>query len=336
MERVRDFSPYELKVSVYDGAAEKRTMLMDGHLYMVKFGYDAAPQEEHPSRTSYVNLPVNEYIGSKVFAASGIPTQDVILGDYKGRSVVACRDFMYEMDPNLMLLHFKQLEISMPGGSSRSKARPDWEFVSQVLDEHDALEGIRARARHRFLQMTCVDALIGNFDRHANNWGFIADRRTADILDLAPVYDCGSSLSPSLSREGMRERVEDPQQMREANMAAPYMAMNVGGKRRKFAFFLTSETARPFRAELPELWPRLSEKVTDRIVEQTPGLDDLQRDFYKATLAARRKYVLGPAYRMALKEAETSTATVGNDTLATDIVPGIPFPGLGGNPGLLH
>lgn len=105
----------------------------------------AAPQEEHPSRTSYVNLPVNEYIGSKVFAASGIPTQDVILGDYKGRSVVACRDFMYEMDPNLMLLHFKQLEISMPGGSSRSKARPDWEFVSQVLDEHDALEGIRAR-----------------------------------------------------------------------------------------------------------------------------------------------------------------------------------------------
>ena len=92
MERVRDFSPYELKVSVYDGAAEKRTMLMDGHLYMVKFGYDAAPQEEHPSRTSYVNLPVNEYIGSKVFAASGIPTQDVILGDYKGRSVVACRD----------------------------------------------------------------------------------------------------------------------------------------------------------------------------------------------------------------------------------------------------
>ena len=95
-------------------------------------------------------------------------------------------------------------------------------------------------------------------------------------------------------------------------------------------------TARPFRAELPELWPRLSEEVTDRIVEQTPGLDDLQRDFYKATLDARRKYVLGPAYRMALKEAETSTATVGNDTLATDIVPGIPFPGLGGNPGLLH
>lgn len=47
MERVRDFSPYELKVSVYDGAAEKRTMLMDGHLYMVKFGYDAATQEEH-------------------------------------------------------------------------------------------------------------------------------------------------------------------------------------------------------------------------------------------------------------------------------------------------
>ena len=89
MEQMHDFSPYALKVSVYDGAAEKRTMLMDGHLYMVKFGYDANPRTEHSSRTSYVNLPVNEYIGSKVFAASGIPTQDVILGDYQGRSVVA-------------------------------------------------------------------------------------------------------------------------------------------------------------------------------------------------------------------------------------------------------
>ena len=112
------------------------------------------------------------------------------------------------------------------------------------------------------------------------------------------------------------------------------MAMNVGGKRRKFAFFLTSDTARPFRAELPELWPRLSKEVTDRIVEQTPGLDDLQRDFYKATLDARRKYVLEPAYRMALKEVETSTA--GNDTLATDIVPGIPIPGLTDGTGFLR
>ena len=301
-----DFSDVDLKVSVYDGAAAKRTMLFGARQYMVKFGY-ALEQgiSGHSSRTSYVNTPVNEYIGSKVFEAAGIPTQEVLLGVWRGQSVVACKDFMYDLDPNLMLLHFKRLEISMPGESSgRSKARPDWEYVRHVLDEHDSLEALRAKTWKRFRQMVCIDALIGNYDRHANNWGFIANRRTADILDLAPVYDCGSSLAPSLSAESMRERLDDPALMRASVIDSPTIAMNVGGKRRKYSYFMVAAYARDFRKELPELWPLLSQEVTDDVIADVPGIDDLHRDFYKALIDARREYVLKPAYRMALLERE--------------------------------
>lgn len=43
--------------------------------------------------------------------------------------------------------------------------------------------------------MFIVDALIGNWDRHNGNWGFLYNNLT-DELTLASVFDCGSSLYP--------------------------------------------------------------------------------------------------------------------------------------------
>ncbi|MEF2735707.1 MAG: oxysterol-binding protein 1, partial [Bifidobacterium choerinum] len=83
----------------------------------------------------------------------------------------------------------------MPGESGRSKARPEWDFVRHVIEDSPDLDALRGRTMERFLRMTCVDALIGNFGRHSNNWGFITDVRS-NIIDLAPIYDCGSSLAP--------------------------------------------------------------------------------------------------------------------------------------------
>ena len=308
--QLRDFAAADLRVSLYDGAAEKRTMYWDGRRYMVKFGYVLDSSNRETSRTSYVNVPVNEYIGSNVFAAVGLPTQHVMLGEWRGQSVVACEDFMQWLDPTWRLVHFKQLEISMPGEPGRSKARPEWEFVRHVIEDSPLIEPLRGRVMERFAAMTCVDALIGNFDRHSNNWGFITDGG-ANIVDLAPVYDCGSSLAPHLSRDEMRARLDDPTLMKEANVASPVMSMTVRGKRRTYAFFLTSDHAREFRRALVGLWPHLGAETTDRVVESVPGLDDLHRDFYRETLNARREYILRPAYRMALKEGlEPSDAVV--------------------------
>lgn len=305
---LHDFSNEKLKVSIYDGAAEKRTMYYQGHRYMLKFGYLLDSSKRETSRTSYINTPVNEFIGSRIFKTAGFPTQDVLLGMYQGQSVVACRDFMEELDPSWKLIHFKQLEISMPGGSGRSKARPDWEYVKRVLDDSQDIESIRSETKQRFCQMICVDALIGNYDRHSNNWGFIADGQ-ANIRGLAPVYDCGSSLMPHLSHDEMLNRLRDPKLMRQANMDSPTLAMNVHGKRRKYSFFMTSEYASEFRRELPSIWDRISEERINRVIDETPGLDNLHKDFYKATLDARRRYVLAPALEMTLNERSLSVPT---------------------------
>lgn len=227
---LHDFSDQTLKVSMYGGAPGKRTMDYHGHRYMVKFGC-------RPDRTGHADCPVSEFIGSKVFAAADIPTQHVLLGTYRGQPLVACRDFMEGLDPSWRLVHFRQLAIGMPGESGRSKARPDWEFVRHVLTDSPDLAPIRQAAWDRFRRMICVDALIGNDGRLSDDWGYIADGG-ANIVALAPVYDCGSSLMPHLSEDEMRARLDDPALMRQANIDSPAMAMNVRGKRRKYGYFL--------------------------------------------------------------------------------------------------
>ena len=52
--------------------------------------------------------------------------------------------------------------------------------------------------------MFIVDALIGNFDRHGGNWGFI---KRNNQYRIAPVYDNGSSLYPKLNTDEKLETV---------------------------------------------------------------------------------------------------------------------------------
>lgn len=303
MDELHDFSDIDLSVSIYDGASGKRTMILDGTRYMVKFGYQIDESARREDRASYIDIPVNEYLGSRIFSQAGLPTQSVMLGTWRGHSVVACRDFMQDYPAGWDLVHFKQLEISMPGESGRSKARPDLEFVSHVIDDSQDLEGLRDETWRRYRQMLCVDALIGNYDRHSNNWGFIADRK-AQLRELAPIYDCGSSLMPHLSSDAMRQRLRNPAEMRQRNLDSPTMAMNVGRKRRKYAYFLLSDVGRPFRAELPALWRSLDPDELGEVVEDTPGLDNLHKDFYRATLAVRHDCILLPAVELASEELD--------------------------------
>ena len=57
--------------------------------------------------------------------------------------------------------------------------------------------------------MFIVDALIGNWDRHNGNWGFLYNAAT-DEVTLAPVFDCGSCLFPQADEAIMRAVLDDP------------------------------------------------------------------------------------------------------------------------------
>ena len=74
--------------------------------------------------------------------------------------------------------------------------------ILQTIDEQQLLD--RDMLMERFWDMFIVDALIGNWDRHNGNWGFLYDDRN-DEISLAPVYDCGSCLFPQADEKIMNQ-----------------------------------------------------------------------------------------------------------------------------------
>jgi hypothetical protein len=60
-----------------------------------------------------------------------------------------------------------------------------------------------------FVGYLMLDALIGNTDRHHENWGVVSLRSaTGHSLTIAPTYDHASSLGRELSDEKRRGRLE--------------------------------------------------------------------------------------------------------------------------------
>lgn len=206
-----DFTGCKGLVNSYEGADFKRKIIYDGDVYMLKFGQKLESDERKPMQASYASTPVSEYLGSHIYALAGLPTQHTMLGTCNGKTVVACRDFI-ESRPDaedVTLVEFKKLENSFLGSSTAGGRTPSLDNLLDIFSEHDYLESIRDAAEERYWQMFAVDSLIGNFDRHAGNWGYILDRRKNAIIDLAPVYDCGSSLYPALNEAAMANFIKD-------------------------------------------------------------------------------------------------------------------------------
>lgn len=72
--------------------------------------------------------------------------------------------------------------------------------VVRVLDKFKQL-GIEERVKTMFV----IDAVIFNEDRHKNNFGFLVNNDTHDIIDMAPLFDHNISLLPYAEEDDFRQ-----------------------------------------------------------------------------------------------------------------------------------
>lgn len=194
-----DFTSCEInKFKAYGGAnGNKINIIYKDESYMLKF----PPVPRRNKLISYSNGCVSEYIACHIFQSIGINTQETILGTYtdkkgKEKVVVACKDFTSGGKTLMEFAHLKNTCID----SEQSGYGKELASILKAIDEQNLLPPDDLRAF--FWDMFITDALLGNFDRHNGNWGFLINEelKTAEI---APVYDCGSCLYPQLSLEGI-------------------------------------------------------------------------------------------------------------------------------------
>ena len=289
-----DFSDCETRINLYGGAAYKFPIRYRGDQYLLKFGEKMEPR--NADQTSYMNSPLSEHVGSQCFKALGVRAQKTILGTYKGHSVVACRDFIHAGggDERYSLLEFKRLERAFVGWTSRVLKMPQIGNIAGVFDSNPDIARIADEAESAYWQMFLCDALLANFDRHAGNWGYILDRKCDLISEVAPVYDCGACLTPRLSEKAMARIASSPAELRERALAFPHACILIGGKRPTYQEFFDSPASERCLRVARDFIPSMNLASVCEVINGTPGLSDLRKEYLCKTVQSRFDLLLAP------------------------------------------
>ena len=281
-----DFTELKKKNKAYAGAnGNKISVIFEGEQYMLKFPAQAKLNKD----MSYSNSCFSEYLGCKIYESIGIPVQKTLLGTYtvkgKKKIVVACGDFT---SPGVVLQDFASLKNQMID-SERNGYGTELSDILYTFEEQTAMD--EKIISDRFWDMFIVDAFIGNWDRHNGNWGFLYNTET-DEMDLAPVFDCGSSLYPQADAEIMEAVLSDEDELNYRVFSIPTSAINLKGKKINYFDFISSLENEDCNRALKRIVPRIDMKTIADIIESNPLLSDLQKRFYLTILTERKTRIL--------------------------------------------
>lgn len=281
-----DFTNAVQKNKTYAGAnGGKISVLYNGEQYMLKF----PPFPTINKEMSYTNSCISEYIGCKVFESVEIPVQETVIGTYtskgKEKVVVACKDFTSQ---GITLQDFASLKNRIID-SERNGYGTELADILSTIDEQTAMDSETLKTR--FWDMFIVDALIGNWDRHNGNWGFLYNNAT-DEVTLAPVFDCGSSLYPQADEDLMKKILSDKNELNHRIFDIPLSAVTYNGKKINYFKFLSEGKFPDCNKALKRIASRIDMKKIYEIIDNTPTITELQKEFYKTMLTARKERII--------------------------------------------
>lgn len=297
-----DFTALPRKRKSYAGAnGSKIAVVYNGEQYMLKF----PPPPMKNKEMSYTNSCISEYIACHIFESVGIPVQETLLGIYrvngKEKVCVACKDFT---SVGIVLQDFASLKNQIID-SERNGYGTELADILKTFEEQEIID--RAELEERFWDMFVVDALVGNWDRHNGNWGFLYDTRD-DSVALAPVFDCGSSLYPQADDDIMRRVLLDKNERNSRVFEIPTSSIMQNGKRLNYHRFLNAGEYEGCNRALLRIVPRIDMEKIGEIVQKTPCISDLQKEFYMTMLQARRAHILEPSLVMAQRLTQATQA----------------------------
>ncbi len=281
-----DFTSAKVKNKAYAGAnGSKISVIYNNEQYMLKF----PPLPTINKEMSYTNSCISEYIGCKIFDSVGIPVQETVIGTYtsNGREkiVVACKDFT---SPGITLQDFASLKNRIID-SERNGYGTELNDILSTIDEQTSMDSDAIKTR--FWDMFIVDALIGNWDRHNGNWGFLYNNSTDEVV-LAPVFDCGSSLYPQADDELMTRILNNKNEFNHRIFDIPLSAITYNGKKINYFNFLSEGIFEDCNTALKRILSRIDMKKFYEIIDGTPTVTDIQNEFYKTMLTARKERIL--------------------------------------------
>lgn len=276
-----DYSCYSKNDRIYTGAEEKIGITIDNEHFILKFRKN--------SESGLLNNHISEHLGSCIFNILGESAQITSLGTYKGREVVLCKDFNSE---GVVFTPFNGV-----GESSLERDREAYTYsyddIIMMLNENKRITKI-SETIEKFWNMYIVDALIGNFDRHGANWGFI---KKEDTYEFAPVFDNGSCLFPRRNTEElMREAIENTDTMQEITYKYPTSQIRLKNRKSSYYEVINSLEFPECNHALIRIFNKIDLVKISRFIDIQEELSDLQKKFYKSIIKYRYEHMIKAPY----------------------------------------
>lgn len=273
-----DFSQYPDGGRYYAGSERKKSIVMpDGSFYMIKFQKATAFGKRYNH--------VSEHLGSRIFELAGLPAQETYLGVCNGEPVVACRDFLTE---DVQFVPFNDV-----GESTLEEDREAYQYnyddIMCMLRDNHKLTQVDETI-DVFWRMYVVDALIGNFDRHGANWGFLKE---SGRYRLAPIFDNGSCLFPALADDAAIEEVmASEEEMLRRVYEFPTSQIRLRGRKSSYYDVIASRDFPECNEALSYVLERLSMEKVMALIEGIGGISPRRREFYRRILDLRYRLIL--------------------------------------------
>jgi len=280
----------------YNGANGKKIAIeYEGSQYMLKFPPSA---EKQKNDMSYSNSCYSEHIASTIFNMLGIAAHETMLGIFwvngKEKVVCACKDFTAGGKQLFDFCSIKNTVIDSEHGGTGTELDDLQETIEkqqyvnpQVLLEH-------------FWNVFIVDALLGNFDRHNGNWGFLFDVET-QTAEIAPVYDCGSCLLPQADERVMKTVLENEDELNARVYQFPQSMLKMNGRKINYYDFLMSSESDACKEALMRIYPKIDIGKIKMFIQTVPYITEQQKKFYMRYIEARYEKILKPAYQKAMQ-----------------------------------
>ena len=277
-----DFSDYPESGLYYGGSERKVSVNASGVEYMLKF----RKRDEFGTRNNHIS----EYVGSHVFNLLGIEAQETFLGHYQGEEVVACRSFVGK---NEQFVPFNDVGESTLEHDKEAYQYEYADVMTMLRDNSKLTETNETIAL--FWEMFVIDALLGNFDRHGSNWGFI---KSAGRYRLAPVFDNGSCLYPRLvDEDDMKVVMLSREETDRRIFRFPTSQIKLNGQKSSYAEVIGSLRFPECNKALEAVMGRIDFGAIDDAIDGTIFATDVHKDFLRHMMRARYERILLPPYK---------------------------------------
>ena len=281
---VQDFSSATLQPEYYGGSERKTAVTFGGERYIMKF----QTKSEFGPRFNHVS----EHLGSRIFSLLGIDSQDTQLGTYRGEGVVLCRNFLNEGE---FFVPFNDVGESSLDTDSEHHAYT-YEDITHLIEINRKLTDVDG-TKERFWDIFIVDALLGNFDRHGGNWGFI---KKDNRYRLSPVFDNGSCLFPQMnSDEEMENIMGSPELTNDRVYRFPTSQIKLNRGKSSYHEVIGSLRFPECNDALRRIVPRVDLDRISGLIDDTCFLTDIHKQFYKHMIKNRfEKILLGSLQKL--------------------------------------